>query len=151
MIQRSDARMVGQAYETPFSAAPAGPIDAHAIAAMVTRFHDTYERRSGNRFEHSAVQGVTFRVQATVAVERASYAHLDARGSGGPMACGEIVLEHLEGGPCAAREYERADLRAGDVIAGPAVVREALSTTFLPAAHRLAGGTYGELIITAEA
>lgn len=152
VIQRSfDARMVGQAYETPFIEAPPGPIDAAAIAAMVTRFHDTYERRAGNRFEQTAVQGVTFRVQATVAVERASYAHLDARGSGGPTACGEIILEHLEGGACRAREYERADLRAGDVIAGPAVVREALSTTFLPAAHRLEVGTYGELIITAEA
>lgn len=145
-----DARMAGQAYETPFIDAPDGRIDAGAIAAMVMRFHDTYERRSGNRFEHTPVQGVTFRVRATVGVERASYAPLPVRRGGTPAAQRRLTLEHLDGGACEADEYERETLRAGDVIAGPAIVREPLSTTFLPAHHRLTVGPYGELEITAE-
>lgn len=49
-----------------------------------------------------------------------------------------------------ADEYERDQLRAGDLVRGPAIVREALSTTWLPPAHRLTVGSRGELVITAE-
>ncbi len=152
IVQRSfDARMVGQAYETPFIDAPGGPVDAAAVAAMVARFHDTYERRSGNRFDQTPVQGVTFRVQATVAVERAAYTPLAARQGAAPAAVRNIDLAHLEGGACAAAEYERGALCAGDVISGPAVVREPLSTTWLPRGQRLEVGAYGELVITVVA
>lgn len=150
-ITRSfDARMVGQAYETPFIDAPSGAVGAAAVAAMVTRFHDTYERRAGNRFAETPVEAVSFRVQATVPVERASYARLARRVSGAPTPSRRVRLRHLTDQTQDAAEYERDTLRAGDVITGPAVVREALSTTFLPAAYRLTVGDYGELLITAE-
>ncbi|MCP5199500.1 MAG: hydantoinase/oxoprolinase family protein [Gammaproteobacteria bacterium] len=150
LLRSFDARMVGQAYETPFIDAPDGAIDATAIAAMVARFHDTYARRTGNRFEQVPVQAVTFRVRAAVGVDRAEFAALPARTRGAPTAARRVTLEHLAGGPWLAGEYERADLAAGDVIAGPAVVREALSTTYLPPGHRLTVGSLGELVITAE-
>jgi N-methylhydantoinase A len=150
IVHRSfDARMVGQAYETPFIDAPEGRIDAHAITDMIARFHDTYERRSGNRFEHTPVQGVTFRVRAVVAVDRVHYLPLATRARGQPEPAGTLTLEHIDGAPWHADEYERSDLCAGDVIGGPAIVREPLSTTFLPPRHRLAVGAYGELVITA--
>lgn len=152
VLQRSfDARMVGQAYETPFIDAPDGTIDAHAVAVMVDRFHDTYERRSGNRFAATPVQGVTFRVRASVSIDRADYAKIPARKDGGPKPFRHATLEHLDGAPLNAGEFERGTLRAGDLIVGPAIVREPLSTTFLPPRHKLVVGGFGELVITTEA
>jgi N-methylhydantoinase A len=43
--------------------------------------------------------------------------------------------------------YDRAALRAGDEIAGPAIVDEGLSTTHIGASQRLTVGRYGELVI----
>lgn len=151
LLRSFDARMVGQAYETPFIDAPDGPVDAASIAAMTTRFHDTYERRAANRFEHVPVQAVTFRVRAAVPVERASFAALPARTAGRPMPGRMVTLEHLAGGPWQAGEYERAALCVGDTLTGPAIVREPLSTTYLPPAHCLTVGALGELVITAGA
>ncbi|MEQ9061761.1 MAG: hydantoinase/oxoprolinase family protein [Gammaproteobacteria bacterium] len=150
LLRSFDARMVGQAYETPFIDAPDGPIDAAAVAAMVARFHDTYERRTGNRFDAVPVQAVTFRVRAAVAVARATFAGVPVRTAGSAEPRRSVTLSHLAGGPWQAGEYERAELLAGDVIPGPAIVREPLSTTYLPPAHRLTVGALGELVITAE-
>ena len=150
VLRSFDARMVGQAYETPFIDAPDGPIDAAAIAAMVARFHDTYERRAGNRFEQAPVQGVTFRVRAAVPVERASYARLAPRAGGGaPAPVRHVELEYLAAQRLCAAEYERAALAADDCIRGPAIVREPLSTTYLPPGHDLRVGAHGELVIAA--
>ncbi len=53
-IERSfDGHLVGQSWDTPpFVPAPDGPIDAVAVEKMVAAFHDTYQARSGNRFDH---------------------------------------------------------------------------------------------------
>ncbi|MEQ8661655.1 MAG: hydantoinase/oxoprolinase family protein, partial [Gammaproteobacteria bacterium] len=149
LLRSFDARMVGQAYETPFIDAPHGAVDAAAVAAMVARFHDTYERRAGNRFDQVPVQAVTFRVRAAVAVERTGFSALPARTGAAPAPLRTVTLAHLAGGPWQAGEYARDSLRAGDVIEGPAIVREPLSTTYLPPAHRLTVGALGELVITA--
>lgn len=145
-----DARMVGQAYETPFIEAPDGEIDGAAVERMAANFHDTYERRAGNRFEAVPLQAVTFRVQATVPTPKAAFAALERRGGGGPEATRGVTIEHLEGAPYEAAEYQREELRHGDSLHGPAIVREALSTTFVPPGQRLEVGEYGEMTVTEE-
>jgi N-methylhydantoinase A len=60
---------------------------------------------------------------------------------------GVVRLRYLNEGEVVAREYRRDDLRRGDRIEGPAVIREATSTTFVPAAHLASVGTYGEIVI----
>ena len=47
-----------------------------------------------------------------------------------------------------AQIYQREDLRAGDVINGPAIVREALSTTYFTRNQLGTVGRYGEITIT---
>jgi N-methylhydantoinase A len=42
----------------------------------------------------------------------------------------------------------REELLAGDVVPGPAVVREDLSTTFVPIGRRLVVGDHGEFYIS---
>ncbi len=151
VLKRSfDARMAGQAYETPFIDAPDGSVDEAAIATMVKTFHDVYEQRSGNRFELVPLQGVTFRVQATVPTDKAAFRELQGREGGALQPAREVEIQHLAAEPYQCAEYERDELRSGDRFAGPAIVREALSTTFIPPGQTLEVGIHGELIIKEE-
>jgi N-methylhydantoinase A len=153
-FQRSfDAHLVGQSWDTPFVPVPDGTIDATAIAAMISAFHDTYESRSGNRFEAMPVEAVTFRVRAMLDTPKVSYPELPERGDEPLTPARTVVLRYLrdqdadgDGGQ-EAHVYDRTTLRAGDVLEGPAIVHEDLSTTHVGAAQRATVGRYGELII----
>ena len=145
-----DARMTGQAYETAFIDAPAGTIGAAEVERMIATFHDVYALRAGNRFPEVPLQAVTFRVQATLTTAKARFPVLDRRTAGAPTAVREVELRHLASAPYPCAEYARSELACDDQIAGPAIVREPLSTTFVPPAHGLTVGRYGELIIAAR-
>lgn len=58
------------------------------------------------------------------------------------------VLRHLTDEEQQAPVYDRGDLRAGDVVDGPAIVDESLSTTHIGAGQTATVGGYGELVIT---
>lgn len=144
-----DAHLVGQSWDTPFVPAPAGTIDADAITTMIAAFHETYESRSGNRFEFVPVQGVTFRVRAVLDTPKVEYPVIPARGDEPLIPTGTTQLHYLgdldEGEE--ANVYDRSSLRAGDVLEGPAIVNERLSTTHVGSGQRATVGRYGELII----
>jgi N-methylhydantoinase A len=146
-VRSFDGRLVGQSWETPFVDVPAGPITAAAVGEMVASFHDAYERRNGNRFTAFPVQGVTYRVQMIVPTPKVAYEKIEARGTRRPVPSGQVRLRYLYGDELAADEYERQDLRPGDTILGPSIIRESMSTTFVPPGRSLAVGDYGELVV----
>ncbi len=149
-FQRSfDGQLLGQVWETPFIDAPAGPLDGDGIAQMIASFHDAYERRSGIRFDQLPVQGVTYRLSAIVPTDKVDYVRPGVRGSDERLVpSGVITLRHLEDEDLSAHEYERDTLRLHDVIQGPAVIREPLSTTFVGPGQVARVGSVGELVIT---
>ncbi|WP_235999746.1 hydantoinase/oxoprolinase family protein [Qaidamihabitans albus] len=150
-LERSfDGCLVGQSWETPFVPVPSGPIDGAAIAAMVEAFHETYDARSGNRFEHFPVQAATFRVRAVVDTPKVSYPVVPERSDGELVPSRTATLSYLGAEAADSDEaavYPRTALRRGDVLAGPAVVVEALSTTHIGAGQVATVGQYGELLI----
>lgn len=153
-LQRSmDAHLVGQSWETPFIPVPDGTLDADALAAMVAAFHDTYESRSDNRFEAMPVEGVTFRVRAVLKTDKIEYPKLPTRGDEPLLPVGTRTLRYLgdlsDGGDGdqTATVWDRESLRAGDEIAGPAIVHEGLSTTHVGANQSATVGEYGEIVI----
>jgi N-methylhydantoinase A len=150
-VRTFDALLVGQSWETPFVGIPDGPITADTVAQMISNFHDVYEHRTGNRFEALPVQGVTYRVEAVIPASKVDYPTFPRRESGGPEPSRQLEIRYLADEPLVAYEYQRVDLRAGDEIEGPAVVREPLSTTFVPPDHHVTVGEYGELHITLTA
>lgn len=149
-FQRSfDGQLIGQVWETPFIPAPSGRITPEAVQEMIANFHEAYEQRSGMRFENVGVQGVTYRLTAIVPTVKVEYPEPARRAPGEALrAIGQVSLRHLEDEEILAQEYERADLRLGDVIAGPAIIREPLSTTFVLAGQVARLGRVGEIIIT---
>jgi N-methylhydantoinase A len=147
-VRSFDGRLAGQTWETPFIEVPDGEITAEAVDTMVSNFHDAYAERSGNRFEALPVQGVTYRVQAVAKAEKVQYPVVPERPAGEqPEPTRTITIRYLGDTPLEAGEYQRDDLRSGDKIPGPAVIREPLSTTFLVPGQVATVGAYGELRI----
>jgi N-methylhydantoinase A len=153
-LRSMDAHLVGQSWDTPFVPVPDGVIDADAVATMVTSFHDTYESRSGNRFEAMPVEGVTFRIRAVVETSKIEFPRVPVRGADEPLLPVRTTtlrfLGDIDGGGDGAQEahvYERSTLRAGDVLPGPIIIDEGLSTTHVGTGQQATVGEYGELII----
>ena len=105
---------------------------------MIERFHAAYERRYGNRFPYVPVQGVSYRVELvdpapSASSSRPADAGAAARRRGAaPAPQRTVEIRHLEGerrspppSTCARQ------LASGAAVAGPAVIREGLSTTLL--------------------
>jgi N-methylhydantoinase A len=150
-LKRSfDGRLLGQSWETPLIEVPEGPITGTTVEQMIERFHGEYERRYGNRFAMVPVQGVTYRVQLVVPVDKVSYSALDgAAPPADPRPTRTLQLQYLQDEPLEAPEYERETLAPGMRLNGPAIIREGLSTTFLYAGQRAEIGRLGEISIEA--
>ena len=74
--------------------------------------------------------------------------HLEP-GDGDPKAAlVETHFIHVSGGQVAAQVYDRAKLRAGDVVRGPAIVTEMDSTTLVLPGHAAEVHASGSLLIT---
>lgn len=142
-----DGRLLGQSWETPFIPIPSGKITPEAVSVMISNFHDVYKRRSGNRFPNMAVQGVTYRIETVIPTAKVEYPKLPRREKGKPERTKTLQIQYLREKPVDAGEYQRADLRCGDVITGPAIIREAASTTFMLPDQVMTVGEYGELRI----
>jgi N-methylhydantoinase A len=145
VVRTFDARFLGQSWETPLIETPSGRIDAAAVQAMIDTFRATYEKLNANRFDNLPVEAVTYRVQVIVPAAKVTYpaAEPGAR----PEPVGETVLRHLYDEPTRAFEYNRDVLGVGAEIAGPAVIREEMSTTFVPAGRRATVGARREIIV----
>jgi N-methylhydantoinase A len=142
-----DGRLAGQSWETPSVDVPNGPITADVVGDLIASFHETYERRNGNKFDYFPVQAVTFRVHMVVPSDKVTYPKLEVA-SEPPVAVRTIQLQHLSDHPVEAFEYQREGLLSGHEIPGPAVIREEMSTTFIPAGRRAVVGEYGEIVVT---
>jgi N-methylhydantoinase A len=154
-LRRSfDGRLLGQSWETPLVEVPPGPITEATVQQMIDRFHDEYERRYGNRFPVVPVQGVTYRVQLVVPIDKMRYDRLRFGSSGAatpvdPRPTRTLKLHYIQDEPFDAPEYERVTLSPGMHLAGPAIIREGLSTTVLCPGQRAEVGLLGEITITA--
>ncbi|MEE2062289.1 hypothetical protein Q7514_32690 [Rhodococcus artemisiae] len=147
-VRSMDARLAGQTWETPFVSVPAGEITPAKVDEMVQNFHHVYQSRAGNRFDDLPVQAVTYRVEAVVKVGKVDYPRLQ-QGSGCVLKPESTFdLRYLSEEPISAGRYQRETFKAGDRIEGPAVIHEALSTTFMLPGQIATVGEYGELRIT---
>jgi N-methylhydantoinase A len=125
-----DMRYAGQNYELAI-ALPDGPIRPASLEALAEGFAAAHQRMYGFVAEDDPVQLVTFRVEAAGVVPKASFkpqpeAEPDA--SGAIVARRDVWLPEA-GGFVACPVYDRERLRAGNRIAGPAIVEQMDATT----------------------
>lgn len=128
-----DMRYAGQNYELPI-VLPDGEIGPDTLLALADCFADAHRRMYGFIAEEDPVQLVTFRVEASGVVPKATF---EAQPDAGPDASVAIVSSREvwmseTGGFAACSVYDRNRLRAGNRFAGPAIVEQMDATTVVP-------------------
>jgi N-methylhydantoinase A len=146
-VERSaDLRYLGQAYEVRV-ACPAGVPDRAWADAVVDSFHTAHRALYGYDFRGKAeqsVEWVNLRVAGIGPIPRPEIAEIAATGAAPPAASRLVYF----GGWLEAAIYDRAELLAGDVVRGPAVVQEFGSTVPIEPGFRAAVDRFGNLLIT---
>jgi N-methylhydantoinase A len=127
------------------------PITRETMPALVERFHEAYERRYGNRFPYVPVQGVTYRVQLVVPAEKIEYRGREVVTGPELRSTRTVELRHLEAAPLQAGLFQREELPIEAVVPGPAIIREALSTTVVMPGQVATVGRFGEISIERRA
>ncbi|MGH2946700.1 MAG: hydantoinase/oxoprolinase family protein [Solirubrobacteraceae bacterium] len=123
----ADLRYFGQAFEIHVPA-PDGPVDAGFVDEVEARFHDAHERSYGYCYRDDpgqVVEWVNLRVTGVGAMPRPALAPVGA-GDGDPLDGSRPVF--FGDGWHETPVYARERLRAGDELAGPAVIQEFGST-----------------------
>jgi N-methylhydantoinase A len=125
-----DMRYAGQNYELAV-VLPDGPVTPATLDALVEGFEAAHKRMYGFIAEGEAIQIVTFRVEATGLVAKASF---KPRPDAGPDASGAIIGKRdvwlpEANGMVSCPIYDRPKLDAGNRIVGPAIVEQMDATT----------------------
>ena len=138
-LQRAaDLRYEGQGFELRVDWSP----------RVVARFHALHERMYGYADPARRVELVTLRVQAIARTRRPR--HTSARVHPGRGERARIGTHRMfeEGRWRRGTLYDRARLRAGDRISGPAVIVELSATTYVPGGWTAAVDGFNNLVLT---
>jgi N-methylhydantoinase A len=141
-----DVRYSGQAFEVPLTINP-DQMRREGIDGIAARF-DTEHLRLFTFNMDSEQELVNLRAIAMGRPLELPALQLP-RGDGNPIAA--KIRDHslwMDGGPQDAAIYDRALLKAGDVIQGPAIVVEMDSTTLIETRHVARVDDFGNLLIT---
>ncbi|MET0865386.1 MAG: hydantoinase/oxoprolinase family protein [Nakamurella sp.] len=149
IVERSaDLRYLGQAFEVRVSC-PAGAPDRDWADAVVDSFHAAHRALYGYDFRGKAeqsVEWVNLRVVGIGPIPRPEIAEIAVTSSPPPATTRQVYF----GGWLAAAIYDRADLLAGDIVRGPAVVQDFGSTVPIEPGFLATVDRYGNLLITRE-
>ena len=140
-------RYAGQGWDIPVVLSP-GEATAPEPAAFEARFTKTYVRLFGRAVEGLAIEMTGWSVNATTPPAPVAPAAPEADTAQARPAGTTAFLDPAKGARVEARRYDRADLRAGDTIAGPAIVNETETTIVLPSSRRALRRADGCLDIT---
>jgi len=131
-LRTVDMRYAGQNYELPVPL-PAGPITARTLDVLAQGFAEAHRRMYGFVAESEPVQLVTFRIEATGLVAKASLAQ---EAMSGPDASGAVrerrdvwIAEEERSVSCPV--YARERLKPGNRFPGPAIVEQMDATTLV--------------------
>ncbi|GAA3225271.1 hydantoinase/oxoprolinase family protein [Pseudonocardia petroleophila] len=140
-----DVRYHGQGFEIPIEVPT---LDGDPLAALAADFDVEHERLFSFLLgtDHELVNA-----RATVSGPRPSVAAVTLPESEGPPTPIDTHPVHVSGGSVDAHVYDRTALRAGDVVAGPAIVVEMDSTTLVLPGHAATVHPSGSLLIRPEA
>jgi N-methylhydantoinase A len=115
-------------------------------AAIEQRFHDLHEQRYTFRLD-SPIEFVNFRLAGFGSVRKPELGRLERNGDVSSALKGTRAVDFDELGRREARIYERALLRAGASLEGPAVVEEPAASTVIFPGQVLRVEDHGLLVI----
>ena len=121
-----------------------GTLRKTSIEQLIEAFNEGYLAMWGNKFPHLPVMACSYRTSCVLPMTKIEYKTLPRRKKGKPQG----VPRHLTYMPEAesdVMEYEREELYSGDMVTGPAIIREPMSTTMVCAGQVASIGQYGEI------
>ncbi len=154
LIQRvADCRYLGQGYELRVDVG-SGPIDDSWVEKTRGDFHDIHEREYSRRFEESDIEIPNIRVRGIGLMPQLKVPEVE-QGEASPEAALRYEREawFRVGGELrqvATRFYDRAALKAGNRIEGPAIVNQYDSTTVIPPGLTARIDRFGNIVIGTE-
>ena len=140
-----DLRYLGQNYELEIGF-EFDDFTAEEIAGLWASFHAQHAARFGFAIEAEVIEAITLRCTVTRVADKPAFASLPAAAGAAPIKGRRSVV--FAQGAHDTPVYERAALRAGDLISGPALVEEPASVTVLGPDHCLRVADAGHLVIT---
>jgi N-methylhydantoinase A len=149
-LRSADMRYHRQAYEINVRLQD-GALDSSHQASIAETFHQVHERLYGRRDKAGVIQFVTLCVTAVGNTRRLAHQPLP-QGDGslvGALKSSRRVFFRDTGMtecPC----FDRASLRAGDALSGPALIEAVDSTTVVPSGWAVHCDAIGNLMITRE-
>ncbi len=129
----ADVRYFRQGYEFALELDPARLANG-ALADLGRRFSSAHEQLYGFQLE-APVELVNLRAVGTGRVEKVAFPSFEAEGADASAA---VVAQHrvyFDGNFQTTNVYDRAGLRAGNRVTGPAVITQTDSTTVIHPAH----------------
>ncbi|WP_406293379.1 hydantoinase/oxoprolinase family protein [Embleya sp. NBC_00888] len=141
-----DARYVGQEH-TVTVASPTEGADGGWLESAFTR---EYQQKYGHT-QSGPIEITTVRVRATGLVPKPDLPRAEARpASRRPAPVGRRKV-YRAGRFVEYSRYAREDLRAGDALAGPAIIHEHTATTVVHEGDTVSVGAYGQLTVSIAA
>ena len=143
----AELRYVGQEHTVTVPLA-VNSFSRDLIDETIKHFNAAHAAQYGHNMD-DPVELVTLRLRAIGLLPRPQISQI-AVGDGNATQAqigSRAVYRHQQGARMDYTVYARPRLRAGDQIAGPAIVEEPSSTTILHAGDTLTVGAYGELVI----
>lgn len=145
LSREADIRYAGQSMEVRVPA-PAGVIDAAFMADTIAAFHAAHLKAFGYNYAgQQKVELVNFCVSGFGAIDRPPMPKLASAAAANP----HLTMRPVYFGEAVRQTpiYDRANLRAGFRLNGPAVIEEFGSTTVVFPNQRLEVDAYGILIV----
>ena len=151
VIQRiADCRYLGQGYELRVDA-PSGSIDNSWAEKIRADFHDIHEREYSRRFDESDIEIPNVRVRGIGLMPELSTPEVESGGESSDSALRhEGKAWFRVGGELRqvdTRYYDRAALKAGNRLDGPAIVNQYDTTTVIPPGLTAQVDRFGNIVI----
>jgi N-methylhydantoinase A len=132
-----DMRYRGQSYE----------LQVPYTRRFLPAFHREHEKVYGHAQPGRAVEVVNLRVRLELATPKPAFKRLRPKRQSAAAARADSVRTWFENSPVTARVFERGRLSPGMRLAGPAIITEYSSTTFVPPRCFCRVDEYGNLIL----
>lgn len=142
-----DCRYRGQGYELTVSL-PGH--DQASLSLAANLFHDAHEELYGHANRGEDVELVTVRVAVTGSYGRVGQQQLDSQSSSADPLIAHRRVRIPGSGWTEVPVYERTAMPAGSQFAGPAIVQQMDSTTFILEGQLMTVASQGDLIVTED-
>jgi N-methylhydantoinase A len=145
----AECRYVGQGFELRVDV-PEGPFTAATADGVARAFYAVHRTEYGHAFEDQAVEVVTLRVIGTASADTLRLPELEKGGRRNPSEAGlySRLTTFDDGQTLETPRFDRAKLKAEDVVTGPAIVTQQNSTTVIPKGYTALVMRLGDIVIS---